>query len=83
MARTNHLYDEDKIGQRYSSWEQNGNPAVGTLKNLTDFLQARCQIFERIDARSKQRDAVKDNDSEKQQNLVIKQNLHKVINHRR
>lgn len=47
------------------TWKQNGNPAVGTLDNMIDFLQTRCQILERIDARSKQRDVAKGNESEK------------------
>lgn len=57
---------EAKLDNVTRAWEQNGNPAVGTLENLTDFLQTRCQILERIEARSRQRDVIKSNDSEKQ-----------------
>ncbi|KMQ86434.1 hypothetical protein RF55_14575 [Lasius niger] len=47
------------------AWEQNGNPVDGSLENLIDFLQTRCQILERIEARSKQKDVTKGNDSDK------------------
>lgn len=65
------------------AWEQNGNPAIGTLENLTDFLQTRCQILERIEARSRQKDVAKVVLRNIVQNLVVKQRLHKTINHRR
>lgn len=47
------------------AWEQNGNPAVGTLDNMIDFLQARCQMLERIEARSKQKDVAKGTEADK------------------
>ena len=41
--------------------------ADATLDKLTDFLQSRCQILERIEARSKQKDVTSKSESEKQQ----------------
>ena len=49
------------------AWEQSGNAAEATLDKLTDFLQSRCHILERIEARSKQKDVMSKSLSEKQQ----------------
>lgn len=48
------------------AWEQDGNPVAGTLDKFIDFLQARCQMLERIEARFKLRDVTKGIESDKQ-----------------
>lgn len=41
------------------AWEQEGNTADAKLNTLTDFLEAKCQMLERIEARTKEKEISK------------------------
>lgn len=55
----------DTVTQR--AWEQDEKSRESSLDGLTDFLQQRCQVLERIEARSKTSDSSRKADNDKAQ----------------